>query len=102
MKLKPTADQLDGLIQGVINNPKIRTEKSKKRLIVATWNACLGQQERYVQDEKLKAIYLSFNGAVTQSIADKLTLDELRAFTRVITNDMRNTEFNNWKWRKIK
>ncbi len=102
MKLKTTADQLDGMINAVITNPKIKTEKRIKRLIVDTWNACIGQQERYAHDEKLKAIYLSFEGAVTGRIAEMLTVDELVAFTRVVTDDMRNSEFNNWKWRKKK
>ena len=102
MKLKTTADQVDGMIQAVINNPKIKSEKRAKRLVVDTWNACIGQQERYVQDDKLKAIYLSFEGAVTTTIANMLTLDELVAFTRVVTDNMRNTEFNNWKWRNKK
>lgn len=100
MKLKITADQLDGAINAIVTNPKLRSDDRKKRLIVDTWNAYLGQQERYVNDDKLKSIYLSFEGTVTNTIAKKLTVSELHQFTRVITEDMRNSEFNNWKWRK--
>ena len=102
MKLRTIADNLDGAIAGVMNNPKIKTEKRKKQLIVDTWNAYLGQTERYTQDEKLKCIYLMYEGMITNNIAARLTPDELHNMTQVITEEMRNSQFNNWKWRKKK
>lgn len=99
MKLKNIADHLDGAIQGIMNNPKIKTEKRKKQLIVDTWNAYLGQTERYTQDEKLKCVYLMYEGMITNNIASKLTPDELHAMTKVITEEMRDSTFNNWKRR---
>ena len=100
MKLQETAFKLDNHISLICSNPKIKSDNRKKRLIVEVWNTLLGQQERYAQDEKHKAIYLSYMGMVTNTIANKLTATELEEFTKVITADMRQSNFNNWKWRK--
>lgn len=100
MKLKDTAFKIDTNIHAICTNPKVKSEKRRKRLMVEAWNAYLGQQERYVQDDKLKSIYLAYMGMVTANIANRLTSDELEQFINVITEDMRNSKFNNWKWRK--